>query len=68
MGLDIVNSSMKDLPLNSAAAVVSDLRAAPSMTPCCQLLASNTRGTPSGLRPPNTIASMGTPSESSHLG
>ena len=48
-------------PLNSAAAVVSDLSAAPVMTPCCQLNASYTRGTPMGRRPPNTMASMGTP-------
>lgn len=35
-----------DLPLCSAAAVASDLIAAPINTPCCQLKASYTRGTP----------------------
>ena len=34
------------LPLNSAAAVVSDLSAAPNITPCCQLFDSTTNGTP----------------------
>lgn len=33
-------------PLCSAAAVASDLIAAPTNTPCCQLKASYTRGTP----------------------
>lgn len=35
-----------DLPLCSAAAVASDLIVAPINTPCCQLRASYTRGTP----------------------
>lgn len=35
-----------DLPLCSAAAVASDLIAAPINTPCCQLKASYMRGTP----------------------
>ena len=34
------------LPLCSAAAVASDLIEAPTKTPCCQLNASYTRGTP----------------------
>lgn len=56
------------LTLCSAAAVASDLIAAPTKTPCFQLRASYTRGTPAGLRPPNKMAEIGTPSGSSHAG
>jgi hypothetical protein len=34
------------IPLNSAAAVVSDLTEAPTITPCSQDNVSNTSGTP----------------------
>ena len=47
-------------PLNSAAAVVSDLTQAPIMTPCSQLLASNTKGTPVGQPPLITGTGTGT--------
>lgn len=56
------------ITLYSAAAVASDFIEAPMKTPCCQFLASYTRGTPSGLRPPKRIASMGTPFGSSQAG
>lgn len=52
----------------SAAAVASDFMEAPTKTPCCQLRASYTSGTPSGRRPPNKIAEIGTPSGSSQAG
>lgn len=56
------------ITLCSAAAVASDFIEAPIKTPCCQFLASYTRGTPSGLRPPKRIASIGTPFGSSQAG
>lgn len=56
------------ITLCSAAAVASDFIEAPMKTPCCQFLASYTRGTPSGLRPPKRIASIGTPFGSSQAG
>ena len=43
------------------AAVTSEPAAEPKKTPCVQLLASLTRGMVEGLRPPNNMASMGTP-------
>src|SRR6185369_11465029 len=52
--------------LPAAAAVVSLLAVAPRNVPCCQLNASVTRGTTPARRPPNRIASMGTPFGSSH--
>ena len=58
-------SCMTHFVLCSAAAVASDLSVAPKKTPCCQLNASQTRGTPSGLRPPRRIASILTPFGSS---
>src|SRR6267142_5904301 len=54
--------------LPAAAAVVSLLTVAPRKVPCCQLKASVTRGTIPARRPPNRIASMGTPLGSSHSG
>src|ERR1700722_18621846 len=50
------------------AAVVSLLTVEPRKVPCCQLKASVTRGTIPARRPPNRIASMGTPLGSSHSG
>ena len=54
-------------PLCSAAAVASDLRAAPWKTPWFQSSASDTRGTPSGRRPPKRTASTLTPFGSSQF-
>src|SRR5215468_230462 len=54
--------------LPPAAAVVSLLAVAPKNVPCCQLNASLTSGTIPGRRPPNKIASIGTPLGSSHSG
>src|SRR5262249_1340790 len=54
--------------LPAAAAVVSLLAVAPRKVPCCQLNASVTRGTTPARRPPNRMASMGTPFGSSHSG
>src|SRR5215468_7396713 len=54
--------------LPPAAAVVSLLAVAPKNVPCCQLNASLTSGTIPGRRPPNRIASIGTPLGSSHSG
>lgn len=48
-------------PWCSAAAVASEDMDEAMKTPCCQLKASYTRGTPLGRRPPNSIALMGTP-------
>ena len=48
-------------PLCSAAAVASERIDAPTKTPCFQSNASYTSGTPCGRRPPNKMASMGTP-------
>src|SRR5579862_3628895 len=50
------------------AAVVSLLTVAPRKVPCCQLNASVTNGTIPARRPPNKIASIGTPFGSSHSG
>lgn len=50
------------LTLNSAAAVASERMAAPMKTPCFQSLASTTKGTPAGRRPPSRMADIGTPS------
>src|SRR5581483_12418302 len=52
----------------AAAAVVSLLAVAPRKVPCCQLKASVTSGTTPARRPPNRIASIGTPFGSSHSG
>src|SRR6266849_9640071 len=52
----------------AAAAVVSLLAVAPRNVPCCQLKASVTRGTMPARRPPNRIASIGTPFGSCHSG
>src|SRR6266571_5104970 len=54
--------------LPAAAAVVSLLAVAPKNVPCCQLNASVTSGTIPARRPPNRIASIGTPFGSSHSG
>src|ERR1700747_2263879 len=54
--------------LPAEAAVVSLLAVAPRNVPCCQSKASFTRGTTPARRPPNRIASMGTPLGSSHSG
>src|SRR6516162_33954 len=50
----------------AAAAVVSLLVVAPRNVPCCQLNDSVTSGTMLARRPPNRIASIGTPFGSSH--
>ena len=52
----------------TAAAVVSLPAVAPMNVPCVQSNASVTSGTVVVRRPPNRIASMGTPSGSSHSG
>src|ERR1700745_3237436 len=52
----------------AAAAVVSLLAVAPRKVPCCQSNASVTSGTIPARRPPNRIASIGTPFGSSHSG
>src|SRR2546426_10463991 len=54
--------------LPAAAAVVSLLAVAPRNDPCSQLKASIASGTIPARRPPNKIASMGTPLGSSHSG
>src|SRR5580704_81035 len=54
--------------LPAAAAVVSLAAVAPRNVPCCQLNASVTSGTTPPRRPPNKIASIGTPLGSSHSG
>src|SRR5581483_7158763 len=54
--------------LPAAAAVVSLLAVAPRKVPCCQVKASVTRGTTLARRPPNRMASIGTPRGSSHSG
>uniref|UniRef100_A0A2M4DBM6 Putative secreted protein n=1 Tax=Anopheles darlingi TaxID=43151 RepID=A0A2M4DBM6_ANODA len=59
---------MMTLPLCSAAAVLSLRMADPTNTPCAHEFASYTSGTPWGRRPPNSIAEIGTPSESSQAG
>ena len=50
----------------AAAAVFSELIVAPRNTPCSQSRASVTSGTTVERRPPNSIASIGTPVGSSH--
>ena len=50
------------------AAVVSLLAVEPRNVPCCQLNASVISGTIPARRPPNRMASMGTPLGSSHSG
>ena len=52
---------MTFLPLNSAAAVISDDRDEATNTPCCQLNAWYTNGTHVGRRPPKRMALIGTP-------
>src|ERR1700757_2959081 len=52
--------------LPAAAAVVSLLAVAPRYVPCCQLNDSVTSGTTPPRRPPNRIASIGTPFGSSY--
>src|SRR6266850_5525923 len=52
--------------LPAAAAVVSLLVVAPRNVPCCQSKDSVTRGTTLARRPPNRMASIGTPLGSSH--
>jgi hypothetical protein len=49
-----------------AAAVVSEDMIEPMNTPCCQSNASRTSGTTVARRPPNKIASIGTPAGLSH--
>src|ERR671921_1887389 len=51
-----------------AAAVVSELSVAPMNVPCVQSRASVTSGTVVLRRPPNRIASIGTPFGSSYSG
>ena len=51
-----------------AAAVFSELMTEPRNTPCSQSKASHTSGTTDERRPPNSIASIGTPAGSSHSG
>src|SRR5260370_7024129 len=50
------------------AAVVSLLAVEPKNVPCCQLKASITSGMTPARRPPNRMASIGTPLGSSHSG
>ena len=54
--------------LPAAAAVFSLLMIEPRKVPCCQSRASFTSGTTVARRPPNRIASIGTPFGSSHSG
>src|SRR5271169_159871 len=54
--------------LPAAAAVVSLLAVEPRKVPCCQSKASVTSGTMLARRPPNSMASIGTPLGSSHSG
>ena len=53
---------------SAAAAVVSDDMVAPRKTPCSQSKAWCTSGTTVERRPPNSMASIGTPAGSSHSG
>src|SRR5437764_3225098 len=63
----IAIGSRRNCPtLPAAAAVVSLLVVAPRNVPCCQLKDSVTSGTLVARRPPNRIASIGTPLGSSH--
>src|SRR3954463_4242731 len=52
----------------TAAAVVSELKVAPMNVPCVQSRASVTSGIVVGRRPPNRMASIGTPRGSSYSG
>ena len=52
----------------NAAAVISELMIEPRKTPCSQSKPSRTRGTVEVRRPPNMIASIGTPAGSSQFG
>src|SRR5207344_3557842 len=54
--------------LPAAAAVFSEAMIEPRNVPCSQLSASVTRGTTVARRPPNRMASIGTPFGSSHSG
>ncbi|MNS81503.1 hypothetical protein D3C72_1152170 [compost metagenome] len=54
--------------LFSAAAVPSEATVEPMKTPCSQSKASVTSGTAEARRPPNRMASIGTPAGSSHSG
>src|SRR3954449_4503164 len=64
----IANGSNRSFPTSpAAAAVVSDDIIAPVNTPCSQSNASRTSGTTVERRPPNSIASIGTPFGSSQL-
>ena len=65
-GRILKGSCITIFPLCSAAAVASDFKAAPRKTPCSHDNAWETNGIPSGLRPPKRMASILTPSGSSH--
>src|SRR5581483_3764797 len=60
------NRSSPTVPV--AAAVFSEDMIEPRNTPCSQSRASNTSGTTVERRPPNSMASIGTPAGSSHSG
>src|SRR3954449_5252315 len=63
----IANGSNRSFPTSpAAAAVVSEDIIAPVKTPWSQSKASRTSGTTVERRPPNSIASIGTPAGSSH--
>ena len=63
----MANGSRRRLPTApAAAAVVSEAMIEPRNTPCSQSRDWNTSGTTEARRPPNRMASMGTPAGSSH--
>src|SRR3984957_21277577 len=63
----MANGSRRRLPTApAAAAVVSEAMIDPRKTPCPQSLDWKTSGTTEARRPPNRMASMGTPAGSSH--
>src|SRR5579871_290587 len=65
----MANGSRRSLPTApAAAAVVSEAMIDPRNTPCSQSNASVMSGTTLERRPPNRIASIGTPAGSSHSG
>src|SRR3954471_9637522 len=65
----MANGSRRSLPTSpAAAAVVSEPMIEPRKTPCSQPKASCTSGSTVARRPPNSIASIGTPAGSSHSG
>src|SRR5690349_2014921 len=65
----IAIGSKRSAPTSPAcAAVVSEAMIEPRNTPCSQSSASCTSGTTEARRPPNRIASIGTPAGSSHSG